>query len=395
MARYAFDARTADGAAIHGVELAADELDLDRRLAESDLLLVKARRLGERRRSSPSNRDLIDFCYHLALVLEAGIPLLEGLRDLADSEHSMHATIGDVARKIEAGSSLSEALGDDPQQFPELLRGLVRAGEESGALDRVLRDLVVYLEWRETLERQVKGATRYPLLVLAGISALIALLAGWVLPRFLSIFSELGAALPPTTRAMLAMHGFVSAWWPVLVGGAVAAWIGCVLALRRETVRRRVDRLILRLPVLGSLALMIEMSRFAHNLGLLLSCGMPMLRSLEMVEGVVQNRVVRETIERAREQVMHGATLTGALGRSDLVPSLVMRMLAVGESSGVLDESLDRVAVYYDREVPAIVDRSVALFNTGALLLLGATLVTIALSIFAPLYQMMGSLNAQ
>jgi len=229
--------------------------------------------------------------------------------------------------------------------------------------------------------------------VVVGILGLIVLLTTWVLPRFLQIFAELGAELPPTTRALLFLHDVVALHWPVLIAVAAGACVAGWAALRRESVRRQLDAWTLRLPLLGKLALMIDMSRFAHNLGLLLACAIPMLRALEMVERVVQNRLVRETIAQARDRVVHGATLTDALGHSDLMPSLVMRMLSVGESSGRLDESLERVSDYYDREVPVIVTRSIALFNTGALLLLGATLVTIALSIFAPLYQMMGTLS--
>lgn len=125
--------------------MAIDELDLDQRLRDSGLLLIKAARVEPRKHRTSSTRELIDLCYHLSIVLEAGIPLIEGLRDLANSEHTLHDTIRDVARKIESGSTFSSALDDYPEQFPELLRSLIAAGEESGALDRVLKDLVVYL----------------------------------------------------------------------------------------------------------------------------------------------------------------------------------------------------------------------------------------------------------
>lgn len=393
MARFAFEARDAQGGAIQGVEMALDELDLDRRLGEGGLLLVKASRIEQRRRKTSSTRDLIDLCYHLSIVVEAGIPLLEGLRDLAGSEHRMHDTIRDVARKIESGSSFSAALEDHPEHFPELLRRLIGAGEESGALDRVLKDLVAYLEWREALRRQITGAATYPVMVIFGIFGLFALITLWVLPSFLEIFAELDAELPATTRGMIWMHDFLLAYWPHLIAGAVGAFFGVKLALRHPRIRMAWDVATLEIPVLGSLVLMIELSRFSHNLSLLLATGIPMLRALEMIEGVVQNRRVREVITRSRERIEQGATLTAALGRSDLMPSLVMRMVSVGEVSGRLEESLERVSGYYDREIPEVVNRSLAVFNTGTLLTLGATLVIIALSIFGPLYQMMGDLN--
>lgn len=393
MPRFAFEARDASGAAVQGVEMARDERELDHRLQEGDLLLVKASRVQEKRRKTSSTRELVDFCYHLAVVIEAGIPILEGLNDLADSEHPLHLTIRDVARKVESGSTFSAALDDHPEHFPDLLRRLIGAGEESGALDVVLKDLVAYLEWREALRRQISSAATYPVMVIVGIVGLVTLLTVWVLPRFLDIFSELGAALPPTTRAMIWMHDFLVAWWLHVIVVAVAGFVGASLALRKEEVLVRVHAVLLKLPVLGSLILMTETSRFAHNLGLLLGTGIPLLRSLRMVEDVVQNRVVRETVRRTRERVEQGSTLTNALGHSDTMPSLVMRMISVGESSGRIEESLERVSAYYDREIPVLVSRALAFFNTATMILLGATLVTVALSIFGPLYQMMGELN--
>jgi type IV pilus assembly protein PilC len=394
MARFAFEARDATGVAVRGVEIALDEFDLDRRLAEGDLLLVRANRLARGRIKASSNRALVDFCYHLAVVLEAGIPLLEGLRDLSQSDHPMQDTIGDVARKIESGSSFSAALDDYPQVFPELVRGLVRAGEESGTLDRVLKDLVRFLEWREALRRQVSSAATYPALVIAGIIGLGVLLTSFVLPAFLDIFAELGATLPPTTRALLWSHEFIAQFWPYLLFSALGALAAGGAALRHTRVRLRFDRFVLRIPTFGNLTMMIEMSRFSHNLSILLASNIPMMRALEMVASIVQNRAVRQSIVRSRELVEQGGTLTDSLARSDLLPSLVLRMISVGESSGTLDDSLERVAEYYDREVPVIVSRTIMIFNTATLLLLGVVLVVVILSIFAPLYSVMGELNA-
>jgi type IV pilus assembly protein PilC len=394
VARFQFEARDGAGAVVRGVEVAVDELDLDRQLREGGLLLVRASRLALRHGRGSSTRDLIDFCYHLAIVSEAGIPLLEGLRDLASGEHALRDTISAVARKIEAGSTLSAALDDHPDHFPELVRSLIRAGEESGALDRVLKDLVSYLEWRESLRRQISSAATYPVLVVVGIVGLLGLMIGWVLPRFLEIFEELGTELPVTTRALIWIHGVLADHWLALIIAAVVILVCSVALIRMNVVRTRIDAFVLRLPVIGSLVMMIETSRFAHNLSLMISTGVPMLRSLQMVEAVIQNQIIADTVRRTRERIEQGSTLTDALGQSDLMPSLVMRMISVGESSGHLEESLERIADFYDREIPVVVSRAIAVFNTASLLLLGATLVTIALSVFAPLYQMMGDLNA-
>ena len=393
MPRFSYEARGPGGDVVRGFEVAGDEFALDRLLAESELLLVRARPEVRRRGGASSTRALIDFSYHLAIVVESGIPLIEGLRDLSDGDHPLHAVAAEVTRRVEAGGGLGDALAEHPRHFPPLMVGLVRAGEESGSLDRVLHDLARHLEWRENLGRQIRGATLYPAMVLLGIVGLGAVLGVWVLPQFLQIFEELGATLPPTTRALVAIHGFLSSWWWALGVGAVALSAACVMVLRLESVRARIDRRVLQVPLFGQLITMIDMSRFAHNLGILLGSGMPILRSLAMVEQVVANRAIRSVLAEGRERVEQGATLTDGLGRNDLLPPLVMRMLSVGEVSGRLEESLGRVAVYYDREVPSVVERALAIFNGAVLLLLGATLVLVALSIFAPLYQAMGEIS--
>lgn len=394
MPRFSFEARGVSGDLVRGVEVALDEFALDRQLADNDLLLVSSSVARRRAARGSSTRALVDLCYHLAVVSESGIPLIEGLRDLAASDHPLRDVLADVGHKVEAGSTLSDALAEHPRHFPELMQGLVRAGEESGSLDRVLQDLATHLEWREDLTRQIRSAATYPTLVLVGIIGLGGILGAWVLPRFLQIFSELGAKLPPTTRALVWLHAFFSTHW-MLVGVALLAAAGAwVLAWRHPTSRAGIDAALLRVPLLGSLLLMIEMSRFSHNLGILVSGGMPILRALAMVEDVVQNRTVRAALARGRERVEQGATLTDGMGQSDLLPPLVMRMMKVGEVSGRLEESLSRVAAFYDREVPVIVGRALAFFNAFVLVALGAVLVVIALSIFAPLYQAMGDLSA-
>jgi type IV pilus assembly protein PilC len=394
MPRFAFQARSTTGDSVSGIGFAVDEQDLDRQLASADLLLIKARAVRAARGRTSSNRTLVDFCYHMSVVVEAGIPLLRGLSDLAQGEHPLRDTIGDVARKIESGAALSEALADFPEHFPPLILALIRAGEQSGNLDRVLRDLARYFEWRENLRRQIVSAVTYPSLVMVAVIGLCALLTTWVLPRFLQIFIELGVSLPPTTRAMLSMHQFLGNWGWHLLGLCAALAIGGFPVIRSRRGRRVLDRVVLRTPLLGSLVLMIEMSRFSHNLGLLYGTGVAIVKALELIEEIAQNSVVSEMMGQARERIEKGGSLSDAFGRSALLPPLVARMISVGEASGRLDESLERASSYYDREVPAIISRLVALFNTGVLIFLGGTLVVVALSIFIPFYQMMGNLSA-
>ena len=392
---YSFDARDFDGRSVRGVESAADLGALDSALEQRKLLLVSAS-VGRNRaaRRAHSGRVLIDFCHHLATAVEAGVPLTTALRDLQEGGQSAIAEpLEDVTRKIESGQTLSQAMESYPQIFPPLARSLIAAGEQTGDLPRILRDLVKNLEWSEDLRRKLRGALLYPCIVLVGMLGLVALLTTVVLPNFLNLFAEFKVELPLITRAMIAFQHLVVGYWPFLLlsGGAVAG--AFVLALRNERGRYRIHRLLLGLPLIGSVLSMIEMSRFSHNLGLLYAAGIPIVRGLEMVAGIVQNLVVREVVVRSISGVKSGESLTAALGQSEFMPPLVMRMVTLGEHSGSLEKSLDHVASYYDREVPGIIDRALALFNTALILSLGIMLAGIALGVFVPLYQMMGNLN--
>ncbi len=395
MADFVFEAADANGRRVRGVERALDEAELDRRLRARDLLLLTAQAGRAPTSRRHTSRTLIDFCYHMATVIEAGIPLLEGLRDLQEGGRSAIAEeLEDIARKVEAGQPLSDAMAGYPTLFPDLVRSLVAAGEASGHLAEIMRQLVSYLEWREDLGRKLRGAASYPCIVITGLIGLIILLTTVVLPKFLAIFVALDVELPFATRALIGFQHFAEAYGIHTLVFLAASGAIAVAVLRSESGRLAFDRNLLRLPVIGSVMSMIEMSRFSHNLGLLYRAGIPITRCLELIEEIVQNRAIRALIAEGREELAHGATLTQAFGKDALMPSMVVRMIALGESSGGLDRSLDHVANYYDREVPTVIDRSLALVNTGMVVAMGATLGTVAFAIFVPLYRMMGNLNA-
>ncbi len=394
MPRFAYQARTGDGALVRGTEVAADEFVLDRLLADRELFLVRSSQVAVRKGRSLRARGLVDFCFHMATIVEAGVPILAGLRDLQDEGQSPLAhALENIAARVEGGASLSVALGEYPAIFPDLMRSLVAAGEETGRLAEVFRDLTQYFQWREDLRRKIVSAAAYPCLVVAGLIGLIVLLATVVLPKFLAIFVELGVELPAATRALLAGQQLTQDWW---LHGLVllASLVACAFLYTRTNQGRLVfHRTLLRIPVVGQLLFMIEIARLSHNLGLLYASGIQIVRCFELIEPSVQNRIIRQSVTAAREDVARGATLADALRRDALLPRMVVRMVSVGETTGKLRESLDHVADYYDREVPTVIDRMIAVVNTAVIVLLGTTLGSIALAVFVPLYRMMGSLN--
>jgi len=395
MPRFAYRARDAKGRLVRGVEVADHEEALDRRLAQSELCLVEARIERVRRQGRIKGEILVEFCHHLRSVVEGGIPLIDGLQDFCDDEsHPLNPVIVDIARKLRNGAQLSEAMAEYPGYFPALMRSLMRAGEETGRLDRVLRDLVIYFEWRNELTHQIKSALAYPSVVIGGIVVLCVLLLTYVLPNFMAMFEELNVELPLLTRMLLALSDFLryqGVWLLLGIGTTVALFL---TALRTPLGRRTFHVLLLKTPLLGRLLTMLEMSRFAHNLAILYTSGIPIVRALDLIQEIVQNLRIREVLAAAQDELRRGGSLTTALQREALVPKLVLRMIAIGEQSGELDQSLERVSAYYDRELPRVIKKTLAIFNTSSVVALGGMIGGMALGIFVPVYKMLGSINA-
>jgi len=391
--RFSFSAIDAAGARSTGVLVASDDREVDRRLSSRGLVLLRARPMRGSRRVPA--RVISDFFHHLGVLVGAGVPIARGLHDLhEDSDNPLAVEIADIARRVDTGSTLSDALAQHPRYFAPLMLSVVRAGEQTGKLDVVLRDLVSYLEWREELGRQVRSAMVYPTIVGVGLIGLCTLLVLFVLPRFVGIFLELRVEIPIALRLMLWTQATVFAYWPWLFVLGTVAGSALVVWQRSEHGRRARDRAALALPLARTLVVGLDMSRFCHNLGLLYAAGLPILDALATTAEIVQNRLIREAIQAAREKVMRGSGLVEALRAPGVVPAMVLRMLGVGETTGNIDAALERAARFYEREVPAVIDRSIAWFNTGVIVALGAVLLTIILSFFVPLYEAMGNLNA-
>jgi type II secretory pathway component PulF len=374
--------------------MALDVAALERRLERERLWLIDARAQKIRRRKGAKSRDLIDLFYHLAVTLEAGIPMLQALEDLRDNgAHPFADVLEDLERKIQAGATLSSGLADYREIFPKLAVALVQAGEQAGTLDRVLRDLVAYLEWREQLRSQIKSAITYPIVLLVAVIAFFALVSGYILPSFLAIFAELHVVLPLPTRILMAAPEGVQRDGVAVAGVVVVTVVSLVAWRRTPDGRLRFDRALMRVPVLGLLLKMTEMSRFTHNFGVLYGVGVPAIRCLEYVQDIAQNAAIAAMIADVRGRIAGGNSLTDALGLYSLMPSMTLRMIATGERSGRLEEALERVSKFYDREVPAIIGRAIAIFTNGVMVLMGVAVITLALALFLPLYSMMGNVG--
>ena len=395
MPSFTYKAKNEYGKTIKGTLIASNEDQLAASLDQIGLYLISAKKTTIAASylswESIKRKDLITFTVHLSTTLSAGIPILQSLQDLIEQSEKprFKNIIEDVSRNIQAGSSLSEALSKHPKVFSELYVSMVKAGETTGNVDKVLNDLVAFLEWQELLAMDVKQATIYPAFVLSAVISLVVLLMTFVFPRFTVIFERTNAPLPLPTRVVMGISHFTTSYWFIIVLLVMALIVSHRLAVKTPGGRYLFDKLKLKLPVFGNLLRKIALSRFSHHFGALLKAGVEIYHSLMVTEKVVGNTVIAKVISSARDYISAGESLSESLKKGNEFPSLVIRMIAIGESSGNLDKTLGKVSQYYDREVPITIKKVFAVFEPIVIASLAVVVLGMALSMFLPLYQML------
>lgn len=395
MPSFTYKAKNEYGRTIKGTLIASNEDQLAASLDQIGLYLISAKKTTIAASylswESIKRKDLITFTVHLSTTLSAGIPILQSLQDLIEQSEKprFKNIIEDVSSNIQAGNSLSEALSKHPKVFSELYVSMVKAGETTGNVDKVLNDLVAFLEWQELLAMDVKQATIYPAFVLSAVISLVVLLMTFVFPRFTVIFERTNAPLPLPTRVVMGISHFTTSYWFIIVLLVMALIVSHRLAVKTPGGRYLFDKLKLKLPVFGNLLRKIALSRFSHHFGALLKAGVEIYHSLMVTEKVVGNTVIAKVISSARDYISAGESLSESLKKGNEFPSLVIRMIAIGESSGNLDKTLGKVSQYYDREVPITIKKVFAVFEPIVIASLAVVVLGMALSMFLPLYQML------
>jgi type II secretory pathway component PulF len=397
---FEYKAKDGSGRTISGVMEADSEDALADQLDTQNLFLVEAgpaknRESSRKRGGRVRARQILNFTLDLSTVLSAGIPITEGLSDLAKaSEHSnLQAIIEDVLNSINSGSSLSAAFERHPQVFDTLYVSIVRAGETSGNLDRVLADLGVFLEWKADLRRDVIQAMIYPTMVMSAIFGLIILLATVVFPQFATVLNQSQGPIPVPTQILFFLSNTFRLYWWALAAGFLAVATGFYFWIRTPRGRHWFDSFKLKVPVLGSLARDVALSRFCHFFQILFSAGVDISQTLTIVEAVIGNSVLADATREVRNEVRAGNSISASLAATRRFPTMVIRMFHIGESSGQLVASLEKACRYYDKEIPATIKRVFSVLEPILYILLAVIVLTVALAIYLPLYQMMGSLG--
>jgi general secretion pathway protein F len=372
MTQFHYQAATPQGKLIEGMMEASEERIVASRLQDQGYVPLRIAEPGQiqaktgaarrqlalaalpslPRRGRVKQRDLQILTRELATLISAGLPLDRALAvtsNLADKEELKQA-ISQILRSVQQGKSLAEALEEFPKIFPPLYVNMVKAGEVGGFLDTVLQRLAEYLERAQEVQDDIKSALAYPviLVIVGGLS--IAFMFTFVLPKFTTLFKDMGDALPMSTRLLLAISGGLRSYWWVLGVGAVGSWFGFRQYLATPLGRFAWDRWRLRVPMLGDFIRKREVAHFARTLGTLVKSGVPLLQALGVVEAVAGNQVIRQALKDVQVGVREGQGIGIPLGRSGVFPTLALQMVSVGEETGRLDEMLMRVSEYYEKE---------------------------------------------
>ncbi len=383
--------READSARTLRTVLRREGVFLTEVLGEQQAKAQQAREVNVRRwvLGRVSAEDLSVATRQLAVLVKAGVPLVESLSALVEQveKEKLKRVLGDVKQRVNEGASLADALAAHPRVFGELYVNMIRAGEHSGALEIVLVRLADFTESQARLRAKVVGTMAYPAAMMIIGSIVLGILFTVVIPRVMKIFEDTRAALPWTTRALVAFTSFVTQFWWALLAVAIAAVWGFLRWKRTPAGKARWHRLVLQVPIFGRLSRTIAIGRFARTLSTLLKSGVPLLTAMDIVKNVVGNVRLAEVIEQSRDAIREGQSIAAPLKRSGEFPPLVHHMVAVGERSGALEEMLANVADAYEDQVETTVAALTSLMEPVMIVVMGSIVAFIVFSVLMPILQ--------
>lgn len=395
MATFQYKAVDAGGRFQHGRVDAVNTADLESRLAKMGLDLVNFKEVKHQGKSSTyygvKRRDLITFCFHMEQTARAGVPMIESLQDLRDSVDNprFREVLSSMMEAIEGGRTLSQSMRDYPGVFGNVFANLVGAGEQSGEMSVVFRNLAENLKWQDEQASFVKKIVMYPAFVAVVVISVVFFLMVYLVPELLKFVQTMGQELPVHTKILIGVSNFFRSYWYLIIGiPAIAATVIAIAVKNNEDARYRFDGFKLRLPVIGPIYEKIILTRIANFFAMMYSAGINIIDCLRTSEIIAGNKVIEENMRHVGQQISEGNSLSASFASTGRFPPLVLRMIRVGENTGSLEESLLNVSYFYTRDVRESIEKLQSMIEPAMTIVLGSIVAWVMFSVLGPIYDL-------
>jgi len=400
MAQFEWKGRRRTGETVEGV-MAADTKDgVIAALRRQQIVATRVKEKGKELAlpkfgGGVGTKELAIFTRQFSVMIDAGLPVVQCLEILGaqQTNRTFQRVLFEIREDVEAGSSLHEAFKKHPRVFDQLYCNLVAAGEAGGILDTILQRLSIYIEKAVKLKAAIKSAMIYPVVVVTVAILVVAIIMWKVVPTFASLFAGLGARLPLPTRIVIAISNFLGRWGWLIIGLLILGFILMRIYYRTTGGRYNIDKMLLKLPILGIVLKKIAVARFCRTLATLVSSGVPILEGLDITARTSGNAIIEEAIFKTRKSVEEGKTLTEPLEQSKIFPGMVTQMIGVGESTGALDAMLSKIADFYEDEVDEAVANLMSLLEPVIIVFLGTTIGGIVIAMYMPLFTLIQQIH--
>lgn len=396
MTKFRYLAKSADGKTVKGLVEAKDESQAISLLRQRQLTVISLRLQKESVSNLPLNflqktsfTDLVNFTSQLSTMIVAGLSLTEGLVLLeAQVKPAFSAVLAEIRRMIEGGSSLADAMAEQPQVFSKLYVASVRAGETAGVLDNVLSRLATNLEKQKEFRGKVKGAMIYPIIIIFGMVGVGTVMMIFVLPKMMGLYQEFGVTLPLMTRILMAVSNFVAGFWWLILVALTGLFFFFSRWKKTKIGERQMARFIFKIPIVGSLNKKVILTEFTRTLGLLVETGIPIIEALAIVADASGNVIYQDEINQAAKKVEKGFPLATALAEGENFPPVVIQMINVGEETGKISEVLTKLSVYFETEAEQGIKGLTAAIEPLIIIILGIGVAFLVIAVIMPIYSL-------
>lgn len=390
--RFIFEGRhSASDKLVNGEVSAFTEEEVRKKLAKRGIRPLQITRVKTSSKRKITQEDITVFTRQLSTMIKAGLPLMQAFEIVArgHGNPSMTEMLMEIRGEVEQGSSLSRAFSNHPKYFDRFYCNLVAAGETGGVLESLLDKLAVYKEKTQAIRKKVKTALTYPVSVIAVAIGLVFVMMIFVLPAFKEVYANMGAELPALTQTVMDMSDFfVSYGWMVLIALGFAIYGFLKLKARSIKIQRRMDALLLRMPIFGDIVRKGTIARWGRTTATLIAAGVPLVDVLDSTAGAAGNLIYEEATREIRTRVIQGLSMTSGMRATELFPNMMVQMSSIGEESGSLDDMLNKAAEFYEDEVDNAVGRLSAMMEPIIIVILGLVIGTLLVAMYLPLFNL-------